>query len=109
LGFRLTTQVPHAVVPCYIRWPYLYQHGWGLVRNYQRWRKPFSGNHMNQSIPMRVSCWRLVLISSLWSPAVRLEAHAPQDSRQSEASPTRVWAAHIKQCVQQLVQFLQST
>lgn len=32
LGFRLTTQVPHMVVPCYIRWPYLYQQEYGLLR-----------------------------------------------------------------------------
>ena len=69
LGFRLTTQVPHAVVPCYIRWPYLYQHGWGLVRSYQR-RRQFlkrGGLCLCQSIPMRVSC-RLLATSAFTRP-----------------------------------------
>jgi len=30
-----------------------HHHGWRLVRAYQRRRKPFGGNHMSQSIPMR--------------------------------------------------------
>jgi len=58
----------------------LHQHGWGLVRNYQRWRKLFSGNHMNQSIPMRVGCWLLATSLIVIDTGTR-----------HPLSPTRVW------------------